>query len=61
MASKADIVRQIRESPLTDQDLLDIMSVTTSVMMGNALMGAGMDLLASAVGSGDEDNEQRTA
>lgn len=61
MASKADIIKQIRESPLTDQDLLDIMSVTTSVMMGNALMGAGMDLLASAVGSAENDDEQHTA
>lgn len=43
---KHEIIRAIRETPLSDQDLTDIIAMCTMVTMGNALVGAGMDMLA---------------
>ena len=43
---KAGIIRAIRESPLTDAELTDIIAVCTMVTMANTFIGAGMDMMA---------------
>lgn len=47
--TRTEIVKAIVESPLDDEDLNQIIAVCTRVTMANALMGAGMDLLAQSV------------
>lgn len=42
---KADIIKAIRESPLTSDDLTEIIAAATSVMVGGILMDAGIGLL----------------
>lgn len=49
MATRDEIIDLIRNSPLTDEDLRWIMQHCVQITMGNALMGAGMDLLAESV------------
>ena len=48
MATKAEIVAIIRASPLSDDDIADIISACTVITISNVLIGAGMDLLAKA-------------
>lgn len=43
--TREQIIAAIRESPLTTDDLTEIIGAATSVMMGNILMDAGMGLL----------------
>ena len=46
MATKSEIVDIIRASPLSDDDIADIISACTVITISNVLIGAGMDLLA---------------
>jgi hypothetical protein len=53
---KADIIKAIRESPLTTDDMTEIIGAATGVMMGNIFVDAGMSLL-----QGEEDDEEAQA
>jgi hypothetical protein len=54
--NKADIIKAIRESPLTTDDMTEIIGAATSVMMGNMFVDAGMSLL-----QGESDDEEAEA
>lgn len=45
--SKDDIIRAVKQSPLNDTELTEIIAACTLVTVSNALIGAGMDLLAA--------------
>jgi hypothetical protein len=52
MSDKKSIVEAIRSTPLTDDELCEIIGAATGVMMGNAFVGIGMDLVTGQ----DEDD-----
>lgn len=54
--NKADIIKAIRESPLTTDDLTEIIGAATGVMMGGIFIDAGMNLL-----QGEDDDEEAQA
>lgn len=47
--TKEEIIAAIRQTPLDEDDITEIMTACTRVTLGNALIGAGMDLLADKV------------
>ena len=55
VSDKKSIVDSIRNTPLTDDELCEIIGAATSVMMGNAFVGIGMDMVT---GRDDEDDGQ---
>lgn len=54
MSSAAEIKEIIHESPLTDEELGDIIALCTTMIIGNALMAAGLDMVAERLSSAAE-------
>lgn len=47
--TRNEIIQVIHESALNDEDLAAIIAKCTQISIANALIGAGMDLLAEKV------------
>lgn len=47
--TKDEIIAAIMQTPLNEDDITEIMTACTKVTLSNALIGAGMDLIADKV------------
>lgn len=54
MASAKDIKEIIHESPLNDEELGDIIALCTTMIIGNAMMAAGLDMVAERLNNAAE-------